>query len=244
MKTHTIPLIIVAALLSGCGADANARNGQNNNSETPQNTSGQANKSKNNVDSNNTTDEATQDSTQDSPEDTIQGISQNSKSGNNESYIPYLRSNHDHYSDYANASSHPLQIVINGDQVYWDIEAESETDASYLAKHIEFMVSALDKDKIPRAWDKLFVLEAFFNEQVTIEIIVDGLRVSIYKTATNSCAFELVKAHASAVSIEFFAQGDVSVDHSSAADDILAMEACSEQRNAAEAFVLEHWEPR
>lgn len=251
MKRHTLPLIIVSTLLSSCGADADAEkrqssNTQNNSAESTliQTGNGQASRGKNSADSNNTTQEISQDTTQDTALDITQNATQGSTGSESESYIPYLRKNHDHYSDYSNVGTYPIETVISGDQVYWDIQAKTDTDAAYLAKHIEFMSTVLNKDKIPHPWDKLFVLEAFFHDQITTEINIDGLRVSIYKTAANSCAFELVKAHANAVSVEFFAQGDTSVDHSSAADDILALEVCAEQRNDAEAFIAEHWEPR
>lgn len=160
------------------------------------------------------------------------------------SYVPYLRTYHDHYSDYGNSASYPLNSSINGDQVYWDIQADSETDASSLAAHIQFMADALDQGQIPRSWDKLFVLEAFLHEQISTTVTVDGTRVSIYKTAANACAYQLMTTHAAAVSAEFFATGDISADHSAAADAILAMDACADQREAAEAFIALNWQPR
>lgn len=160
------------------------------------------------------------------------------------SYITYLRSNHDHYSDYATTNPYPVQLTINGDQVYWDIQATSEADADILSTHIGFMGDALENGQIPRDWDKLFVLEAFLHEQIHTEVTVDGTRVTIYKTADNDCAYSLVKTHAAAVSNEFFATGDISTDHSGAADEILAQDACSSQRDAAYLFIEENWSPR
>lgn len=158
--------------------------------------------------------------------------------------IKYLRDNHDSYSHYGDTSSYPVELYINGDQVYWDIEADTEQDAKILAGHIEFMGNALDNDNIPRSWDKLFVLEAFLHDQIHTHVEQDDTRVTIYKTGDTECAYELVKVHASAVSNEFFATGDISADHSYAADQILALDICADQHEDAEAFIAEHWEPR
>lgn len=158
--------------------------------------------------------------------------------------IKYLRDNHDSYSHYGDTSSYPVELYINGDQVYWDIEADTEKDAQILAGHIEFMSNALDNSHIPRRWDKLFVLEAFLHDQIHTDVKQDDTRVTINKTGDTECAYELIKVHASAVSNEFFATGDISADHSSSADQILALDICADQREEAEAFIAEHWAPR
>lgn len=158
--------------------------------------------------------------------------------------IRYLRQNHDNYSHYDDTSRYPVALHINGDQVYWDIEADTEKDAQILAGHIEFMSNALDNSHIPRRWDKLFVLEAFLHDQIHTDVKQDDTRVTINKTGDTECAYELIKVHASAVSNEFFATGDISADHSSSADQILALDICADQREEAEAFIAEHWAPR
>ena len=158
--------------------------------------------------------------------------------------IRYLRQNHDNYSHYDDTSRYPAELHVNGDQVYWDITADTEKDAQILAGHIEFMGNALDNNHIPRSWDKLFVFEAFLHDQIHTDVKQDDTRVTINKTGDTECAYELIKVHASAVSNEFFATGDISTDHSSSADQILALDICADQREEAEAFIAEHWAPR
>ena len=106
------------------------------------------------------------------------------------------------------------------------------------------MMHVHEMGSIPRAWDKLFVLEAFLHDQIHTEVEQKDTRITVYKTGDTECAYELVKVHASAVSNEFFATGDISADHSYAAEQILAMDICAAQREEAEAFIAEHWEPR
>ena len=228
MKTKTLLISLMATALVSCGGEASAGKGN------PQgNGSGAGNGSEPAV---------TPDTTAETTESTeTSEVEAESSGGAN---IKYLRENHDHYSHYSDTSSYPVELHINGDQVYWDIQANTEQDATILAGHIEFMGNALEEGNIPRAWDKLFVLEAFLHEQIHTEVEQEDTRVTIYKTGDNACAYELVKVHASAVSNEFFATGDISADHSSTADDILAMDICADQRDEAEAFIAEHWEPK
>ncbi len=158
--------------------------------------------------------------------------------------IPYLRENHDRYSHYSDVSSYPVQMEINGDEIYWDILADSEEGAIKLAEHVEFMSGVLHRGKVPRNWDKLFVLEAYMHNGIDETVEQDGQRVTIYKTANNQCGYAVIRAHASAVSNDFFGAGDLTGDYSTVADDILAMDVCAEYREDAEAFIAEHWEPR
>ena len=227
MKTKTLLISLMATALVSCGGEASAGKGNP-----------QGNGSGNGPVSDVTSDTTTETTTENTE---VSQLDSESSGGAN---IKYLRENHDHYSHYSDTSSYPGELHINGDQVYWDIQANTEQDATILAGHIEFMGNALEEGNIPRAWDKLFVLEAFLHEQIHTEVEQEDTRVTIYKTGDNACAYELVKVHASAVSNEFFATGNISADHSSAADDILAMDICADQRDEAEAFIAEHWEPK
>lgn len=177
----------------------------------------------------------------------VSDVEQNSPRGKGHgggTNIPYLRDNHDHYSHYSDVSSYPVQMEINGDEVYWDILADSEEGAIKLAEHVEFMSGALHRGQVPRSWDKLFVLEAYMHDGIDEVIERDGQRVIIYKTADNECGYAVIRAHASAVSNDFFGAGDLSGDYSAVADEILSMDICAEYREGAEAFIAEQWEPR
>jgi hypothetical protein len=180
----------------------------------------------------------------DNQNNTKQNASNGSEPSEQGSYINYLKTNHDQYSDFAAASSQPLPQTINGDQIYWDINAGSPEHAAALATHIGFMSDALYNNQIPRSWDKLFVLEAFLHEDIETTVETDGNRVTIYKTAATPCALLLIQTHASAVSNEFFATGDVSTDHSAAADTILSSAVCDSERSAALTFIEANWQPR
>ena len=173
-----------------------------------------------------------------------QNTANGSEANEQGSYINYLKTYHDQYSDFADASTQPLPQTINGDQIYWDIDAGSSQHAEALATHIGFMSDALYNNQIPRSWDKLFVLEAFLHEDIETVVETDGSRVTIYKTAATPCALMLIQTHASAVSEEFFATGDVSTDHSAATDTILSSAACDSERAAAESFIAANWQPR
>lgn len=172
-----------------------------------------------------------------------QNAANGSEANEQGSYINYLKTYHDQYSDFADASTQPLPQTINGDQIYWDIDAGSSQHAEALATHIGFMSDALYNNQIPRSWDKLFVLEAFLHEDIETVVETDGSRVTIYKTAATPCALMLIQTHASAVSEEFFATGDVSTDHSAAADTILSSAACDSERAAALTFIDANWQP-
>ena len=225
MKTKTILVTLATLSLISCGGEASTGKDQ------PQGSNTAKAQEKNSLAGNKPAGPGTED---------IDSHS-SSEGGAN---IKYLRENHDHYSHHGNIESYPVELHINGDQVYWDIEADTEQDAEILAGHIEFMGNVHDNGNIPRSWDKLFVLEAFLHDQIHTEVEQEDTRITVYKTGDTECAYELVKVHASAVSNEFFATGDISADHSYAADQILALDICSDQREDAEAFISEHWAPR
>lgn len=106
------------------------------------------------------------------------------------------------------------------------------------------MGNALDSGNIPRNWDKLFVLEAAMHDWIHTEVSQDGQLVRIHKRADNDCAVALMRIHAQAVSEEFFASGDVSTDHSAAADSLLASAACAPWQATLTAEVEANWQPR
>jgi hypothetical protein len=160
------------------------------------------------------------------------------------SLITYLTREHDGYALYSDVTADPAPEAINGNQIYWDIEAEDGTHAEKLGAHIRFMADALEQGAYPRNWDKFFVIDAAMHAYVHTDVSVDGRRVQILKEADNSCAYAVIKAHAEVVSSEFFATGDTSTDHSSVADAIIASAECSGFRDYLEAEVAEHWEPR
>ena len=160
------------------------------------------------------------------------------------SLITYMTREHDAYHHYSDVRLEPAFEAINGNQVYWDIEADDEAHADRLASHVEFMAAALESGAYPREWDKFFIIDAAMHAHVHTDVRVDGRRVQIVKEADNACAYSIILAHAGVVSSEFFATGDVSTDHSSVADEIIASVACADFRDYLEAEVAEHWEPR
>jgi len=143
------------------------------------------------------------------------------------SKIPELRWNHQSFSD--TAGGHPSPIAMGGGLVYWDITAETERQAADLEKHIKFMSWVLKRGGTPRAWDGLFVIEAAMKDHIATNVEREGHRVVVNKVADNDCAYEIIKAHAKAVSEEFF-NGDLSQDHTQIAYDIVALPACDEYR--------------
>ena len=160
-------------------------------------------------------------------EDNLNQFQNKAQNGSN---IPYLKDNHASYRDTNNIAFEPYAIELNGDQLYWDIYAETEEQASTLKDHIEFMGDKLDQGAYPRSWDKLFILEAEMHAMIHTEITLNGQQVTINKTADNPCALLVMKTHAEAVSQEFFKNGDTSVDHASIADDIINSIECSEYK--------------
>lgn len=225
MKTRTILVTLATLSLISCGGEASSDKGQAQGSNSAKV------KEKNSL-------------VDKEPAGPGSENTDNHNSSEGGANIKYLRENHDHYSHHGDIESYPVELHINGDQVYWDIEADTEQDAEILAGHIEFMMHVHEMGSIPRAWDKLFVLEAFLHDQIHTEVEQKDTRITVYKTGDTECAYELVKVHASAVSNEFFATGDISADHSYAAEQILSMDICAAQREEAEAFIAEHWEPR
>ena len=223
MKT-TIKLgalsLITAAFLSGCGnSTTTVEEPTNSNTTTEENT----------TNSNATTEEST---ASDAP---------------TESNIPYLKSNHANYSNHGSTTSFPTPTKDEAKKsIDWAISATTEDGAKKLADHIQFMVNKLKNGDNPRAWDKLFLMEEYMktNHHYTTEIEQTGTTVTVSKVATTSCAYEVISAHADAVSGDFFAQGIINKDNSLTAESILADSVCSNEKTQIEAYILENQKPK
>lgn len=174
-----------------------------------------------------------------------------SQSGNVEnqggSYIPYVKENHAEYY-HPESSEHPAPIFDEENyKVTWFIQANTDEQATNMKRHIDFMSSKTHKGATPRAWDKLFLMEAYFasnhNYEVSVTINDDRI-IEVHKDSDNACSFEATKAHANAVSSDFFGLGDTSTDYSFAAEEILATEACDPYRAEIEAFIENNQQER
>ena len=160
-----------------------------------------------------------------------------------ESNIPYLKSNHANYSNHGSTSGFPTPTKDEAKKsIDWTISASTEDGATKLADHIQFMVNKLKNGDNPRAWDKLFLMEAYMktNHQYTTQIEQTGTTVTVSKVATTLCAYEVISAHADAVSGDFFAQGIINKDNSSKAESILADSVCLNEKAKIEAYILEN----
>jgi len=148
------------------------------------------------------------------------------------SNIPYLRQNHSNYTEYgSNMTPTPVKDP-NAMSINWTIEAKTEYDATQLADHIRYMVGKLESGQNPRAWDKLFLMEAYMkvNHLYTTQVDQSGRTVVISKNAIDSCAFSVISAHSDAVSGDFFAQGNIMNDYSAIAESILNSSFCDARR--------------
>jgi len=174
-----------------------------------------------------------------------------SESGNVEnqdgSYIPYVTENHAEYY-HPESSEHPAPIFDEENyKVTWFIQANTDEQATNMKRHIDFMASKTHQGATPRAWDKLFLMEAYFasNHNYEVNVTINDERiVEVHKDSDNACSFEATKAHANAVSNDFFGLGDTSTDYSFAAEEILATEACDPYRAEIEAFIENNQQER
>ncbi len=170
------------------------------------------------------------------------GGNNNAKGGGNEeeSNIQYLKTNHDKYSKTASNST-PTPIKNSSTMsLAWSITAETETNAIKLTDHINFMVNKLKNDKNPRAWDKLFLLEAFMKTKYHYTTSVNRINknVLIEKTATDICAYKVISAHSDAVSGDFFAQGVINKDYSIIAEGIINSSDCATLKSELESYIV------
>ncbi|MCF6244020.1 MAG: hypothetical protein L3J43_03170 [Sulfurovum sp.] len=172
-------------------------------------------------------------------------------SGNNAegegSNIPYLRDNHANYSQHGTANVTPAPTKDAAKMsIDWTISGKTEENAEKLASHIAFMEARLKEDKNPRAFDKLFLMEAYmkYNGFYTTNIERSGTNVVVSKKANTACAYEVISAHSDVVSGDFFAQGEIMNDHSSDAEKILASSACNDVRTSVENYISQRQETR
>ena len=157
------------------------------------------------------------------------------------SNIGYLVSNHANYSE--NGSTATPAPVKNAStlSLTWTIDGKTETDAQMLAEHITFMDEKLKEGENPRAFDKLFLMEAYmkYNKYYTTSVERAGTTVVVSKNATNACAYNVIAAHSDAVSGDFFARGDITNDYSATAEAILADAACDAMRSDIETYIAQ-----
>jgi len=163
------------------------------------------------------------------------------------SMISYVTDNHAEYSQ-PGTTDYPAPVFDEENyKVTWFIQSNTEEQAVNMKRHIDFMASRTHKGQTPRAWDKLFLMEAFFAQHHNYEVTVtinDSNIVEVHKDSDNACSFEATKAHANAVSGDFFARGDTHADYSFAAEDLLTQEICADYRDDIEAFIEENQEDK
>ncbi len=160
-----------------------------------------------------------------------------------DTYIAYLRDNHDQYTE-SGLFGTPPSAQIGARALTWHIDAQTEAQADNLKNHIEAMGARIDAGLSPRPWDKFFIIEAALGGYIHTAVNVNSTRVLITKTADNDCAFEVMAKHAEIVSGEFFATGKLNTDHSSIADELIASEACAEFKTDLDNAVALRWEPK
>ena len=155
------------------------------------------------------------------------------------SNIPYLRTNHANYKEHgSNLTPAPVKDA-NAKSINWTIAATTEEGAIKLQEHLKFMEDKLLSDQNPRAWDKLFLMEAYmkYNRYYTTSVERSGTNVVVSKNANTACAYEVISAHSDAVSGDFFAQGEIMNDYSATAESILASSACDAVRTSLETYI-------
>ncbi len=166
---------------------------------------------------------------------------QNTDNKEADSNIPYLQQNHANYKlDGSNITPAPVKDA-NKRSIDWTIEASNEEGAKKLAEHIRYMENQLLADQNPRAFDRLFLMEAYmkFNKFYTTSVEQSGKSVVVSKIANNRCAYRVISTHSDAVSNDFFAQGNISTDYSSTADSILNSSDCNSQKTDIESYIAQ-----
>ena len=158
-----------------------------------------------------------------------------------ESNIPYLRLNHANYKEHGSDQTPAPVKDANAKSINWTIAASSEEGAAKLAEHIQFMEARLKEGENPRAFDKLFLMEAYmkFNGYYTTSVEQSGTNVVVSKNANTACAYEVISAHSDAVSGDFFGRGDITQNYSATAESILASSACDDVRSSIETYIAQ-----
>ncbi len=166
-----------------------------------------------------------------------------SGSGSN---IPYLRTNHANYSEHGSNSTPAPTKDANAKSINWTISATTVEGATKLAEHLAFMEAKLQADQNPRAFDKLFLMEAYmkFNNYYSTNVEQSSTNVIVSKNANTSCAYDVISAHSDAVSGDFFAQGDINNDYSAIAEGILASASCNAERASIEMYISQRQQTR
>ena len=157
------------------------------------------------------------------------------------SNIPYLRENHANYKEHGSAQTPAPVKDANTKSITWTIAATTEEGAIKLQEHLAFMEEKLLNDENPRAFDKLFLMEAYmkFNKYYTTSVERSGTNVVVSKNANTVCAYRVISAHSDAVSGDFFGRGDTMNDYSSVAEGILASSACNDVRSDLETYIAQ-----
>ena len=157
------------------------------------------------------------------------------------SNIPYLKANHANYKEHGSAQTPAPVKDANTKSINWTIAATTEEGAIKLQEHLAFMEEKLLNDENPRAFDKLFLMEAYmkFNRYYTTSVERSGTNVVVSKNANTACAYEVISAHSDAVSGDFFANGDIMNDYSGMAESILASSACNDVRSSVETYIAQ-----
>jgi hypothetical protein len=158
-----------------------------------------------------------------------------------ESYISYLATNYPSYTTAGTSNSPAATFDDANMSVRWAIATQTTEQANNLKSHVLFMENAILRGQNPRAWDKLFLMDAYMDQAhtYTTTITVNGTEVIIDKVAQNACAYALIKTHAQGVGGWFF-HGDIKVSFSNLADQIIALPACDVERTGLNAYIAAH----
>ncbi|OZB74875.1 MAG: hypothetical protein B7X37_04235 [Halothiobacillus sp. 14-55-98] len=155
-----------------------------------------------------------------------------------ESYISYLATNYAAYTETGTGNAPKASFDDTNMSVRWAITTQTTEQANNLKSHIEFMEQAILSGQNPRAWDKLFLMDAYMDQAhtYTTAVTINGTEVVIDKIAKSACAYELIKTHAQGVGGWFF-HGDIKVSFSNLADQIIALPACDAERDGLNAYI-------
>lgn len=161
-----------------------------------------------------------------------------------ESYIDYLASHHAAYTNTGTAENPSARFEDTSYSLSWLIATQTAEQAENLQKHIEFMGTSMANGGNPREWDKLFLADAYMKTEHRYEtrVSVSGYNVLVEKVATDACAYQLLKAHATGISGKFF-EGNIKVDFSPLAEAVIASEACAIDRSAIETYIAARLKP-
>ena len=166
--------------------------------------------------------------------------------GGSGSNIPYLKENHTNYKEHGSTQTPAPVTDAAKKSITWTIDATTEEGAIKLQEHLAFMEEKLRNDKNPRGWDKLFLLEAYmkYNKHYTTSVERTGTTVVVSKNANTACAYKVILAHSDAVHGDFFARGEIEVDYSTRAEEIIASEACRSERSDLETYIAQRQKNR